>query len=84
MDYPLQGRAFHCLEESGYPSASQPPGLLVLQSNNRETPILDKVDQKDTGTQAQPASYPLASVPQVGLKTVLPGEGESRVHLFPQ
>lgn len=79
MDYPLQGRAFHCLEESGYPSASQPPGLLVLQSNNRETPILHKVDQEDTGT-----STPLASVTQVGLKTVLPGEGESRVHLFPQ
>jgi hypothetical protein len=84
MDYPLQGRAFHCLEESGYPSASQPPGLSVLQSNNRETPISHKVDQEDTGTRAQPASHPLASVPQVGLKTVLPGEGESRVRLFPQ
>lgn len=33
----------HCLEESGYPSASQPPRLLVLQSNNKETSTQPRV-----------------------------------------
>lgn len=80
VDSPLQGRALHCLEESGYPSASQPLDL-VLQATE-ETSTQPRVGPGRSTGRSGPASlawaaarlHPLSSAPQLSLKTALPVE----------
>lgn len=75
----------HCLEESGYPSASQPPRLWFCKATERRHLHSQGRDLERYWALWSPALawatarlHPLSSAPQLSLKTALPVEAGNR------